>query len=83
MVELPDIVYGLVGIGTYARMVSEGGTYCLVCIWLAFRVWIPRTLRVGKVGVKVGFKQPSSAGLMLQDLALLSRWVWVQVKLIV
>ena len=80
MVELPDIVYGLVGIGDYARMAPEGGTYCPVCIQLAFRVWIPRTLRVGKVGVKVGLKQPSGAGLMLQDLAHLALWVWVQDK---
>ena len=38
MVELPNIVYRLVGIGTYARMASEGGTYGLVCIWLAFKM---------------------------------------------
>ena len=31
-------------------------------------MWIPRMLRVGKVGVKVGLKWLSSAGLMLQDL---------------
>ena len=80
MVELPDIVYGLVRMGAYARMASEGGIYCSVCIRLAFRVWIPWTLRVGKVGVKVGFKWPSSAGLMLQDLALLALWVQVQDK---
>ena len=69
MVELPNIIYGLVRIGAYARTVVEGGTYYPVCIWLAFRVWIPRTLRVGKVGVKAGLKWPLGAGLMLQDLA--------------
>ena len=69
MVKLPDIVYGLVRIGAYAKMVSKLGTYHLVCIWLAFRVWIPRMLRVGKVGVKVGLKWPLGAGIMLQDLA--------------
>ena len=56
MVELPNIVFGLVGIGAYTRMALEGGTYHPVCIWLGFRVWIPRTLRVGKVGVKVDLK---------------------------
>ena len=65
MVELPDIIYGLVGIGAYAGMALEGGTYHPVCILLAFRVWISRTLRAGKVGVKVSFKWPSSAGFML------------------
>ena len=65
MVELPNIIYGLVGIGIYARTASEGGTYCPVCMWLAFRVWIPRTLRVGKVGVKVSLEWPPSAGLLL------------------
>ena len=53
--------YGLVGIGAYARMVSEGGTYHPVCVRLASGMWIARTLWVGKVGLKVGFKQPSSA----------------------
>ena len=65
MVELTNIVYRLVGIGAYTRIASEGGTYHLVCVQLAFRVWIPKTVRVGKVGMKVGFKWPSSAGLML------------------
>ena len=37
MVELPNIVNGLVGIGAYARMGSEGGTYHPVYIWLIFR----------------------------------------------
>ena len=59
-------------------MASEGGTNCLVCIQLAFRMWIPMTLRVGKVGVKVGLKWPSSVGLMLQDLAYLALWVLVR-----
>ena len=61
MGKLLILFYGLVGIGAYARMVSEGGTYRPVCIWLAFGMWIPRTQWVGKVGLKVGLKQPSSA----------------------
>ena len=39
----------------------QGDIYCLVCIQLAFGMWIPRMLWVGKVGLKVGLKQPSSA----------------------
>ena len=50
-----------VRIGTYARRASKGGTYCSVCIWLAFGMWIPRMLWLGKVGLKVGLKWPSSA----------------------
>ena len=65
MVELPNIVYGLVRIGAYTKMAFTGGTYRPVYIWLAFRVWIPRMLRVGTVGVKVSFKWPLGAGLML------------------
>ena len=80
MVKLPNIVCWLVGIGAYTRTPSEGGTYHPVCIWLALRVWILRMLRVGKVGIKVGFNLPSSAGLLLQDLAHLILWVWVQDK---
>ena len=53
--------YGLVGIGAYTRVVSEGGTYNPVCVQLVFGMWIPRMLRVVKVGVKVDFKQTSSA----------------------
>ena len=49
MVELLDIV----GLGAYMKTASKGGTYYPVCIWLAFRMWIPKMLRVGKVGVKV------------------------------
>ena len=30
MVKLPNIVLRLVGIGAYARMASEEGTYCPV-----------------------------------------------------
>ena len=41
-------------------------------------MWIPRKLRVGKVGVKDGLKQISSTGLVLQDLAHLALWVWVE-----
>ena len=37
-------------------------------------------LRIGKVSVKVGLEQSSSTGLMLQDLAHLALWVWVQDK---
>ena len=63
MVEWPDIVCGLVGIGAYARRTSEGGTYCPVCIWLSFKSGVPGCLRVGKVGLKVGLKW-----LSMQDL---------------
>ena len=46
-----------------------------------FKIWIPRMLKVGKVGVKVSLKQPFSAGLMLQDLAYLALVrFWVQDK---
>ena len=48
----------LARLGAYARTASEGGTYCPDCIWLTFRIWIPRMLRVGKVGIKVNLKQP-------------------------
>ena len=65
----------LVRLGAYARMESEGGTYCSVCIQLESRIWIPRMLRVGKLSVKVGLKQPSGSGLKLQDLAHLVPWV--------
>ena len=65
MVERPNVVYGQVRIGAYARMVSQGGTCHPVCVQLVFRVWIPRTLREGKVGVEFGLKWPSIAGLML------------------
>ena len=41
MVELPDIVYGLLEIGAYARTASEGATYCPVCIWLTFKTRVP------------------------------------------
>ena len=37
-------------------------------------------LRIGNLGVNVGFKWPSSAGLKLQDLAHLALWVQVQDK---
>ena len=80
MLELSNTVYRLVVIGAYARMASEGGIYSLVCIWLAFRMSIPWMLRVGKVAVKVCLKLPFSAGLILQDLACLFLWVWVQDK---
>ena len=60
-VSCPILFYGLVGIGAYARTASEGGTYHPVCTWPASGRWIPRTLRVVKVGVKVSLKQPSSA----------------------
>ena len=69
MVELPNIVCRLVGIGAFARTVSQGGIYHPICDWLAFGIWILWTLKVGRVGVKVGLKHPSSARLMLQDLA--------------
>ena len=60
---------------------QRGALIVQFCVQLAFGVWIPRTLRVGKLGVKVSFKQPSSGGLMLQDLALLVFWVQVQDKI--
>ena len=72
------LFYGLVKLGTYARIASEGGTYHPVCIRLASRMWIPKMLRAGKVAVKVSLKLHSSAGLMLQDLAYLVLWVWGQ-----
>ena len=72
--------YGQVGIDVYARTASEGGTYSLVFVQLVLRIWIHRMLRVGKVVVKVSFKGPSSAGLMLQDLAHLALWFQVQDK---
>ena len=59
MVELPNIVCGLVGIGAYAKTVSKGGTYYPVCIGLAFRSGFPGMLRVGQVGLKIGLKRPS------------------------
>ena len=62
-------------------MVSKGATYHLVCVQLVFRVWIPRILRVGKVGVKVSLKQPLGARLILQDLAHLALWIRAQDKL--
>ena len=60
-VSCPTLFYGWVGIGAYTRRVSKGGTYHPVCIRLAFGMWIPRMLWVGKVGLKVGLKWPSSA----------------------
>ena len=80
MVKLPNVVCGLLGIGAYAGMVSKGGTYHPVCIHLACRMWISWMLKVDKVAVKVGLKQPFSAGFMLQDLVCLALWVWVQDK---
>ena len=62
----------LIWLGAYTRTASEGGTYRPVCVQLASRMWIPRTLGIGKVSVKVGLKHPSSAGLMLQNLAILA-----------
>ena len=56
MVEWPNIVCGLVGIGAYARMASEGGTYRPVCIRLQSQCGVPRCLRVSKVSLKVGLK---------------------------
>ena len=61
MGKLPNIVYGWVGIGAYARRALKGGTYCPLCIWLVFGMCIPRMLWVGKVGLKDGLKRPSSA----------------------
>ena len=52
-------------------MASRGTTYHPVCVQLVSRMWIPRKLRIGKVGVKVDLKRTFSAGLMLQDLAYL------------
>ena len=43
-------------------------------------MWIPRMLREGKVGVKVGLKWPLGAGLMLQDLVHLALQIHVQDK---
>ena len=60
-VSCPTLFYGWVGIGAYARRALKGGTYHPVCIRLAFGMCIPRTLWVGKVGLKDGLKWPSSA----------------------
>ena len=76
MVEQPSLVITRVGwLGTYTRTALEGGTYYPACVWLVFRFYIPRTLRVGKVRVKVTLKWPSGARLMLQELAHLALWV--------
>ena len=57
MIEQPNFFLGRVGwLGAYTRIALEGGTYHLACVWLASRIWIPRTLRVGKLGSKVSFK---------------------------
>ena len=61
MGKLPDIVYGWVGIGAHTGMALKWGTYHPVCVRLAFGMCIPRTLWVGKVGLKDGLKWPSSA----------------------
>ena len=79
MVEWPDIVCGLVGIGAYARRASNGGTYCPVCIRLLFYSGVPGRSRVGKVGLKVSLKRLSMQD-MLQDLARGALWVLVQDK---
>ena len=60
-VSYPTLFYRRVGIGAYARRALKGGTYCPVCIRLAFGMWIPRMLRVVKVDEKAGLKWPSSA----------------------
>ena len=60
-VSCPILFYGWVEIGAYARRALKGGTYRPVCIQLVFGMWIPRMLWVGKVGLKDGLKQPSSA----------------------
>ena len=39
----------------------KGAPICPVCVRLAFGMCIPRTLWVGKVGLKDGLKRPSSA----------------------
>ena len=55
MVEPPDTIYGLVGIGAYARMASRGvlsSSLHPAC----FQVWSPGMQRVGKVGLKVSLK---------------------------
>ena len=46
----------LVGISACARMASEGGNYCLVCIQLLSKCGVPGYLRVSKVDLKVGLK---------------------------
>ena len=56
----PILFCGQVGISAYARMASEGDTYCPVCIWLPSER-CPRTFK-GKVGLKVGLKWLSNAG---------------------
>ena len=81
MVEQPDFALRMTGwLGVYGRTALEGGTYHPACIWLASRVWVPRTLRVVKVGFKVSLEWPLGIGLILQDLAHLALWVRVQNK---
>ena len=67
LVSCPILFYGLVGIVAYAWTMSEGDTYCPVCVWLASGMWIPRMLWAGKVGL---------SGLpVLWDLTHLAIWV--------
>ena len=78
--ELPKIVCGLLGISTYARMASKGGTYCPVCIWLTFRSRVPgcyESVRWVRRSVLSGFQ---CRRLMLQDLAHWALWVQMQDK---
>ena len=60
-VSCQTLFCGWVEIGAYAKRALNGGTYHPVCIQLAFRICIPRTLWVGKVSLKDGLEQPSSA----------------------
>ena len=61
MVSCLTLFYRQVGIGAYAGMALKRGTYRPVCVQLAFGMCIPRTLWVGKVGLKDSLKWPSSA----------------------
>ena len=61
MGKLPNIVFWVGWDKCLHQEGVKGGHYHPICIWLAFGMWIPRTLLEGKVGLKVGLKRPSSA----------------------
>ena len=65
MGKLPDIVYGRVGIGAYAGVALKGHLLSSLHPACAFGMCIPRTLWVGKVGLKDGLQ----AAFQCQDLA--------------
>ena len=60
-VSCPTLFHGRLGIGAYAKRALKGGIYHPVCVRLAFGMCIPRTLWVGKVGLKDSLEWSSSA----------------------